>query len=93
MVMKMYSLPAFQNNEALDSSSGSSSNINNSGSSINGISSINSIVIHQTQKVQKNCIKLSYVDIEAMKYGQQVGTVVFSNSNNSSEIITKASQL
>jgi hypothetical protein len=49
----MYSLLAFQNNEALGSSSGSISSINNNGSSINSISSIISIDV-QTQKVQKN---------------------------------------
>jgi hypothetical protein len=53
MVVKMYSSAAFPNNEALGSSSSSSSNINNSGSSINGISSIISIVVHQTQMFRK----------------------------------------
>jgi hypothetical protein len=61
MVVKMYSSPAFQNNEALGRSSGSSSNINNSGSSINGISSLISIVV-QAQKFRKTSLYIAKSD-------------------------------
>jgi hypothetical protein len=56
----MYSLSAFQNNEALGSSSGSS-NIDNSGISINGISSIISIVV-QTQWFRKTSLYIAKSD-------------------------------